>query len=195
VRSALRAQRVSGEVSLSDTEFRTWWQFICGADRAPTYGSRGGRRPAATSWRQSLLQMRPMCPRNRTIWTFWTPADVSGVRVRGRGPCELHGSWWFESTRAHWAELGLVTRGQASCVATYCSSEAAARWAPGAAFASTPGQPGCLLSDRDGVGNNQPEPSRRRNARRFRIGRRNHTVAKPATTAAVVAPATTAPNR
>jgi hypothetical protein len=32
VRSALRAQRVSGEVSLSDTEFRTWWQFICGPD-------------------------------------------------------------------------------------------------------------------------------------------------------------------
>jgi hypothetical protein len=32
VRSAVRIQRVSGELSLSDTEFRTWWEFTCGLD-------------------------------------------------------------------------------------------------------------------------------------------------------------------
>jgi hypothetical protein len=37
----------------------------------------------ATSWQHSLLQMRPMRPENRTIWTIRTLPDVSGVRVQG----------------------------------------------------------------------------------------------------------------
>jgi hypothetical protein len=54
--------------------------------RALQRGCRGPSRThgfVATSWQQSLLQIRPMCPKNRTIWTFRKPADVSGGCVQG----------------------------------------------------------------------------------------------------------------
>jgi hypothetical protein len=83
-------------------------------------------------------RIRRPCMRSRALWT--SPSVVVLVHSGALG-----------RTRPCYTRPGQL-RGQC------CSSGAAARRAPGAAFASTPGQPGCLLSDRDGVGNNQPEP-------------------------------------